>query len=155
MAAFITKRNATITLAAGADSYTFNDVGDFSADNLQESNSDAVPIMHRGAFAGYVQGDDVPCNLSFSTTAQREKLTDAASEVQMDVIRKAGMFAAATTTNPGSVGPMTWTLTYSVTYGATTTTMVYANVRIKASLAESGPATVLSISGTAFGVTCT
>lgn len=152
---FVTKRNATIKVEAGGLDYTFEDVGDVSIGAIQEGAAGAAAILHRGSFKGWVQTDDEPIPVSFTATARREKLTDASNEVLLDFVRKTGTAAAATTENPGNVGPMAWTLTYTVVYGATTTTMVVDNVRLTATLDESGPATVISVSGTGYGMSCT
>jgi len=151
---FVTKRNATIKVAAGSLEYIFDDVGDVSIGAIQEGAAGAAAIMHRGSFKGFVQTDDEPIPVSFTATARREKLTDATNEVLLDFVRKTGTAAAATTTNPGNVGPMTWTLTYTVVYAAVTTTMVISNARLTASLDESGPATVISVSGNGYGMNC-
>ncbi len=59
---FFTKQHATVTFSDGATptpaSITFDDVGDFSIDGLQEAGKSTATIIHRGAFKSYVYGDE-------------------------------------------------------------------------------------------------
>jgi len=155
MAGYLTKRNGTVKITAGSLDYTFDDVGDFSCGAIQEGGRGAAAIIHRGAYKSRIETDDEPIPVSFTATLQREPLTDAADEVILDFIRKTGTAASATTTNPGGTGPMTWTLTYTLVFGATTTVLTVTNVRLMATLDESGPAIVVSVSGEGYGMNCT
>ncbi len=154
MAGYLTKLNGTVKISAGSIDYTFDDVGDFSCGAIQEGGRGAAAIIHRGDYKSHIETDVEPIPVSFTATLQRDPLTDAADEVILDFIRKTGTAAAATTTNPGGAGPMTWTLTYTLVFGSTTTTLTVTNVRLSASLDESGPAIVISVSGNGYGMNC-
>lgn len=149
MADLFTKQHGSVKvedLTGTPLDYTFDDVGDFTADNVQEANKPIVRVLHRGAHFGDVFGDVQECTGSFSSTLKREDFTNA-SERFVDVVRRAGAFAAAISASGTASGtPMTWKLTYALTDGTTTATAVFTKVRLTASFDESGDAAVWKVS---------
>ena len=146
MSDFFTKQHGSVkvedTTGTPLD-YTFDDVGDWTLDNIEEGGKPIVRIKHRGSYVGSVYGDQQELTGSFSWTCKREALTGS-GEKPLDTVRKAGSFASAISTG-GSGAPMLWKMTYTLTDGTTTTTIVLNHVRLKASKSESGDAVVFTV----------
>jgi hypothetical protein len=151
---FFTKQHATVTFSDGATptpaSITFDDVGDFSIDGLQEAGKSTATIIHRGAFKSYVYGDEAPVTGSFSLTVKAEDFSNAGSSRPLDFIMKLGSVASGTTTNPGGFGPWCGTMVYSVTANGQTGSIQVTECRLSASITESGDALVASVSFTGY-----
>lgn len=150
---FFTKQHATVTFSDGAGtpaSITFDDVGDFTIDGLQEAGKGTASIFHRGAFKSYVYTDESPVTGSFSLTLKAEDFSNASSSRPLDFIMKLGSVASGTTTNPGGFGPWCGTMVYSVTANGQTGTIQITECRLSASINESGDALVASVSFTGF-----
>jgi len=150
---FFTKQHATVTFSDGAGSpasITFDDVGDFTIDGLQEAGKGTASIFHRGAFKSYVYTDEAPVTGSFSLTLKAEDFSNASSSRPLDFIMKLGSVASGTTTNPGGFGPWCGTMVYSVTANGQTGTLQITECRLSASINESGDALVASVSFTGF-----
>lgn len=150
---FFTKQHATVTFSDGAGSpasITFDDVGDFTIDGLQEAGKGTASIFHRGAFKSYVYTDEAPVTGSFSLTLKAEDFSNASSSRPLDFIMKLGSVASGTTTNPGGFGPWCGTMVYSVTANGQTGTIQITECRLSASINESGDALVASVSFTGF-----
>lgn len=150
---FFTKQHATVTFSDGAGtpaSITFDDVGDFTIDGLQEAGKGTASIFHRGAFKSYVYTDEAPVTGSFSLTLKAEDFSNASSSRPLDFIMKLGSVASGTTTNPGGFGPWCGTMVYSVTAHGQTGTIQITECRLSASINESGDALVASVSFTGF-----
>lgn len=156
MAGFLTKEHATVQIVDGVGaSLTVSDVGDFTFDGLQHNEAPAVAIMHRKRFVAYVHGDQAAHSFSFSGTVKSNELRNASSKTIFDAVLKTGAWSAATTTNPGGDGPMTYTIVYATTLGGVASTVNLTNAYLTASINESGDAIVISVSGTAYGLTAT
>ena len=156
MAGFLTKEHATVQIVDGVGtSLTVSDVGDFTFDSIQHNEAPAVAIMHRKRFVAYVHGDQAAHSFSFTGTVKSNELRNASSRTIFDAVLKAGAWSAATTTNPGGDGPMTYTIVYSTTLGGVASTINLTNAYLTASLNESGDAIVISVSGMAYGLTAT
>lgn len=150
---FFTKQHATVTFSDGAGtpaSITFDDVGDFTIDGLQEAGKGTASIFHRGAFKSYVYTDEAPVTGSFSLTLKAEDFSNASSSRPLDFIMKLGSVASGTTTNPGGFGPWCGTMVYSVTANGQTGTLQITECRLSASINESGDALVASVAFTGF-----
>jgi len=150
---FFTKQHATVTFSDGAGSpasITFDDVGDFTIDGLQEAGKGTASIFHRGAFKSYVYTDEAPVTGSFSLTLKAEDFSNAGASRPLDFIMKLGSVASGTTTNPGGFGPWCGTMVYSVTANGQTGTLQITECRLSASINESGDALVASVSFTGF-----
>lgn len=150
---FFTKQHATVTFSDGAGtpaSITFDDVGDFTIDGLQEAGKGTASIFHRGAFKSYVYTDEAPVTGSFSLTLKAEDFSNASSSRPLDFIMKLGSVSSGTTTNPGGFGPWCGTMVYSVTANGQTGTIQITECRLSASINESGDALVASVSFTGF-----
>ena len=150
---FFTKQHATVTFSDGAGtpaSITFDDVGDFTIDGLQEAGKGTASIFHRGAFKSYVYTDEAPVTGSFSLTLKAEDFSNASSSRPLDFILKLGSVASGTTTNPGGFGPWCGTMVYSVTANGQTGTIQITECRLSASINESGDALVASVSFAGF-----
>jgi hypothetical protein len=125
---FFTKQHATVTFSDGAGtpaSITFDDVGDFTIDGLQEAGKGTASIFHRGAFKSYVYTDEAPVTGSFSLTLKAEDFSNASSSRPLDFIMKLGSVASGTT-------------------------IQITECRLSASINESGDALVASVSFTGF-----
>jgi hypothetical protein len=83
------------------------------------------------------------------------ELRNASSRTIFDAVLKTGAWSAATTTNPGGDGPMTYSIIYATTLGGVASTINLTNAYLTASLNESGDAIVISVSGMAYGLTAT
>lgn len=147
-----TKQHATTTLAGGAVSIVFDDMGDFTLDGIQEGGKEAVRIFHRGVFKAAVYGQQVELSGSFSGTLVREAMTHATDLRPMDFLTKLGAAAAATNQNAGAFGPMLWTLTHALSATATAS-FALTNVRLTGAYNEGGDAGVWTINFTAVGIT--
>lgn len=150
---FFTKQHGSVKVEDLTDpplDYTFDDVGDFTFDNVQEANKPLARVIHRGAHVGDVYGDVQESTGSFSCTTKREDFTNA-SERFLDVLRKAGAFSAAiSASGTAAATPMTWKLTYTLTDGTTTASIVFSKVRLSASFSESGDAAVWTVNWTGY-----
>lgn len=146
-----TKRLATLALYDGTPTLiaTLADVGDFTFGDVQEGQRAAVPIMNRGIFAGYVEGDDVPVPVSFSHRVKRETFTAAGAYRFFDAIRKLGDSASDVSDNAIATGPMAWQLKYNVSDGTNTAAQIFTQCRLVASFSEDGDTLMWSVSGTA------
>jgi len=148
-----TKKHASIILEEGGGTAiaTFEDVGDFSVSGLQENSAAAVRILNRGSFEGYVEGDDEEITGSFSVRIARETLTDNSNFRPLDAVFGTGSIAALTTDNPIADGPRSYEMIYSITDGTASAAITFTNVRLSASIDESGDTLMLQISFTAAG----
>lgn len=148
---FFTKQHGSAVFTDGASlTFTFDDVGDWTIDGIEEGQKGATTIMHRGAFKSYVYGDERPVTGSFSFSVKAEDFSNASTARALDTIRKAGTWAAASTTNPGGFGPFVGTLTYTATANGQTGTIAVNYCRLSVSINESGDATTASVSFTGF-----
>lgn len=148
---FFTKQHASVVFTDGAAlTFTFDDVGDWTIDGIQEGQKGTAAIMHRGAFKSYVYTDETPVTGSFSFSVKAEDFSNASNARALDVIRKAGTWAAASTTNPGSFGPFVGTLTYTATANGQTGVLTVNYCRLSCSFNESGDADTVSVSFTGF-----
>lgn len=136
---FFTKIVASIVIRDGGSlEETLDDVGDFSADNLQEGTGDAVPVFHRGTFRGYVRGQDVLTSGSFSVGVKKESASDATDFRIIDAVRKTGSWAAAVSTNTGDPDVHCVDVDYVMEAGAERVVHSYQQCRFKVSVTESG-----------------
>lgn len=148
----LTNRYAELLVEdAGTFSYTFEDVGDFKFDNLQEGNADAVPVYERGVFVGYVFGPEKPATGSFTCNVPRSAFTDPSNASLFDVLTRSGAAGSTTTTNPGGWGPMTYTGKYTVNAGGVGGRVQLNNFRISGSYDESGDVVKVAINFQAHG----
>lgn len=149
------KRHGTITFIDGGGTnlyaLTAIDIGTFSATGHEEGQRAGVPILNRGSFAGYVEGDDTPLSISLSCRAARATFTKADEDRLLDIIYKTGNQSSATTDNPIATGP--WALRMKIEYtdGTATASLTYKKLRLTADVDESGDTVVINISGTAYG----
>lgn len=152
MAGYFTNRHGSITITAGAKSYTFDDVGDFSASPIVENNSDVVVVRHRKAIKAVEYGDEVEQSGTFTATVPREDFTDAAASRLFDAIRAAGFLAGGTNQNYNAVdSPFLWSMAVTYTDGTTTGSVTFPRTRLSGSFEESGDVVVCSISWTSYG----
>lgn len=76
--------------------------GDFTVDNLQEGNAEALRLLARGVYLTHVKGDDVEQAGSFNIYLPAEAMTSTVRTQIMDAVRKTGAWAAAVSLNPGN-----------------------------------------------------
>jgi hypothetical protein len=148
---FFTKQHASVAFQDGsALSITFDDVGDWTLDGIQEAQKGTAAILHRGAFKSYVYTDQVQVTGSFSFTVKAEDFSNPSNARALDAIRKTGTWSAATTTNPGGFGPFTGKLVYTATANGQTGTLEVDYARLSVSINESGDALTGSVSFTGY-----
>jgi len=148
MSDFFTKQHGSVKvedLTGSPLDYTFDDVGDFKFDPLEEGGKSIVRILHRGTHKGDVYADVQEISGSFTCTVSREDWSNA-SERFADVVLKGGAFSSAVSSSGTAPStPMTWKMTYTLTDGTTTATAVFTKVRLKVSYDESGDAAMWTV----------
>ena len=149
MAARWTRKHITVEILDGAslDVEAGPGEGDFSLDPLEAGNVEALPVMDRGTFDGFIEGDDLVQSFSITVALKKETLTNELADRILDAIRKTGFWASATTTDPNAT-VHALKVRVTITDGSTTATITLPCCRIRGSLTESKEAFTLSISGT-------
>lgn len=139
-----------ITLTLGPTS------GDFSAEPLGFGwvngagftiPYEQVQVMSRGSHLEFAEGDDVPINLSI-TVFHAQKLHDGTNPALLDLLMKLGAFASGTS---GDAGTWTGGITYTVTQGGTTLTIVFANCTMTGAFSEAQDVNTIKLSAKAVG----
>lgn len=152
MAGYWSKKQGTITIAQGATTFTFDDVGDFKASAFIEGNRDRVVVRHRGSIASVEYGDEVEQSGSFSFSMPREDFTDASANRVLDAILSTGNLAGGTNQNFVTVdAPKLWAMTVTYDDGTTTASVTFPRTSLSCDIDESGDVIVGSVSWTSYG----
>jgi hypothetical protein len=121
--------------------------GDLTVEPFEEDNAEALPTWDRGVFDGFVEGKDNEQTFSITVELEAQTLTSAGSDRILDAVRKTGLWASATTTDPA--GTMwAFKLVVTMSKGATTATITLPCCRGRASFSEDAAGQKLTISGT-------
>jgi hypothetical protein len=139
-------------VAADGSKLEIEGVGDWSTGDHKHNGKGAVPIISRQQFKGYVPGDPAPVTGSFSGWVEVSKLTDSANATFYDAILKKGKYAAVGTTNTGSPDVWTTTIRYTLSSGATTTTIECRQALTTATATEQGDYYVITCSFESYDV---
>jgi len=149
MANPFTWRHGTVTIKDGAALSFVLPAGEggISMSNIVEGNAEAVALYSRSAFEGMVKGQDSTQEGSITVRLPAQDLTDASAARLLDVVRKAGTFAAATTMDPFGV---MWAVAIyiDITDGTSTAQIVLPCARISASIEEAQEGDTVEISFT-------
>lgn len=154
------KRQGTIAFLDGAGSPAeffscgTDDIGDLSASDLMHLQRQAIAIINRGGFKGYVFGDDQPISLSFTYRPPIQTFTKSDADRILDVVYKTGLQGSApvTTDNPIAGGPFSFKVKITYTDGTTTASILFSQCHVTASLDESGDTLQIKLSFTSYGV---
>lgn len=145
-----TSKNTTVQIQDSTGTYDVTvgpGAGDFSFDPIEEDNSEAIAVMDRGVFDGFVEGDDLVQNWSISIQLRAQELTHAAQDRILDAVRKTGLWASATTVDPGN-SKWAFKLIVTMNDGSTTSVITLPCCRGKAAFSEGKEGHTLSLSGT-------
>jgi hypothetical protein len=123
--------------------------GNFTLNDMQGGQTEAVAIMDRGSCLELVEGNQTFPTVAITLHVQAGATSTTARTV-LDAILKTGTYANATTADPGGV---VWTgnLRFVTDRAGVIDTYTCNNVRIIASLAEGENMNTYSISGTVYG----
>lgn len=148
-----TKAHGKVEIVAADESkLEIEGVGDWSTSDHRKDGKAAVPVISRQQFKGYVQGDPTPVTGSFSGLVEVGKLTDSSVRKIYDAVLRTGAYASTSTTNTGAPEVWTTTLRYTLTSGATTTTMECRQALVTASATEQGDWYVVTCSFESYDV---
>jgi hypothetical protein len=151
MAGYWSKKQGTIAITAGSDTFTFDDVGDFKASPLIEGNRDRVVVRHRGAIKSVEYGDEVEQSGSFSFSMPRQDFTDSSGRV-LDAILMTGAYSGGTSQNFVTVdAPKLWSMKVQYTDGTTTASITFPRTSLSCDIDESGDVIIGSVSWTSYG----
>ena len=156
MANPFTWRHGTVTIKDGAGSPISFQLpageGGISMSNIVEGNAEAVALYSRSAFEGMIKGQDSTQEGSITVRLPSTSgLTSGATDRLLDVVRKAGTFAAATTKDPFGV---MWAVQIEIDFddGTNTGQIVLPCARITASVEEAQEGDTVEISYTNYQV---
>lgn len=122
-------------LKPGAGNFTVQGMQDGPTDGSSYTRpAEALPIMSRGAFIEYVEGDETPITGTI-TIYQDGEVTHATNKTPQDAVSKTGAFAAGVTADDGAV---VWTtdIVYAATRASTTIGLTLKNCRCKVDWGE-------------------
>lgn len=152
MANPFTWRHGTVTIKDGAGSPISFALpageGGISMSNIVEGNAEAVALYSRSAFEGMIKGQDSTQEGSITVRLPAQAgLTDGAAARLLDVVRKAGTWAAATSKDPFGV---MWAVVIEIDFndGTSAGQIVLPCARIAASIEEAQEGDTVEISYT-------
>lgn len=147
-------RDGTITLSDGSGSpITLTvqyEAGDFSIDNVSQSQSEVETYLDRGSFHNVRKTNFAPATFTF--TATMTDLSDATEKCLWDAVNKSGAFSAGVSRGDTDV----WLLQVGLTIEGTDFgdpsdhTLVLDKCHLTISFAEGSPNT-FTLNGTCFG----
>lgn len=147
-------RDGTITLSDGSGSpITLTvqyEAGDFSIDNVSQSQSEVETYLDRGSFHNVRKTNFAPATFTF--TATMTDLSDATEKCLWDAVNKSGAFSAGVSRGDTDVWLLQVGLTIEGTdFGDTADhTLVLDKCHLTISFAEGSPNT-FTINGTVYG----
>lgn len=109
--------------------------GDLSMDGFSAENVDSVRVLDRGVYDGHVLTDDTEQSGSLTVTMEDATFTSAVAARVIDFLRKAGLYAAAVSTNP-NLDVWSFKVILTATKGANVGVLTLPNVRATFGVAE-------------------
>jgi hypothetical protein len=125
--------------------------GDFGFDEIEAGDVEALAVMHRGQFAGLIEGNEKTSSLSVTAEMKKESMSSATQARLWDFVRKSGAFRNAVSCNPGGADPWMCEVEWQLDDGAGNLEgLVFPCVRVKVGGKEDMTGNKLNLTGTAY-----
>jgi hypothetical protein len=137
---------------SGAHSLTLDTgPGDFGFDEIEAGDTEAIAVMHRGQFAGLIEGNEKTSSISVTAEMKKESLSSATQARLWDFVRKSGAFKNAVSCNPGGGDLWMFEMEWQLDDGAGNVDgLVFPCVRAKLGGKEDMSGNKLNLSGTGY-----